>query len=142
MEHASKVLLSNFMWFVCGGFMITLEYVFCGLFFMATCILFATGTQILRLSTFIAAPLNRNWSELAERNVTGTNPSAFVSILRSCLWFPWLVIIFLTHLFFIVLLTLSIVGVPLAHLHWRMCHVVLYPLFMGDFQHRILLAYS
>ena len=33
--------------------------------------------------------------------------------------------------------TLSIVGVPLAHLHWRMCTLILYPLVIDDLQARM-----
>ena len=41
------------------------------------------------------------------------------------------------HSLFLFGQTISIVGVPLAHLHWRMCTLVLYPLVIDDLENRM-----
>ena len=57
--------------------------------------------------------------------------------IRLVFWLPFLLLIGATHLVFIVLLGLSIIGIPLAHLHWRMLTLILYPLVIDDLDSRI-----
>ena len=68
-RQASKLVLSNLAWFICGGFVVWLEYVLVALVFMATLVLFKPGFTILKLSGLVFAPLGADWGKIVESAV-------------------------------------------------------------------------
>jgi hypothetical protein len=68
-RQVSKLVLSNLAWFICGGFMIWLEYLMVGVVFMLTIVLAKPGYSILKLSALIFAPLGADWATIVETSV-------------------------------------------------------------------------
>jgi uncharacterized membrane protein YccF (DUF307 family) len=65
----SKLVLSNTAWFICGGFLIWLEYLMVGFVMCVTLVLMKPGYTILKLSWLVAAPLGADWGRIVEAAV-------------------------------------------------------------------------
>ena len=129
----SKLVLSNTAWFICGGFLIWLEYLMVGFVMCVTLVLMKPGYTILKLSWLVAAPLGADWGRIVEAAVrlnfrrlksssphissigccfpccrtkqpVGAFPNPGVSTGRMILWIPFALMIGATHLAFMLLL--------------------------------------
>ena len=113
MYSPSSLLLSNGLWFVCGGAIIFVEYLLVGLIFSLSVVLFkydtfdyiarsipcifpafslflfihSSGIQIFNLAFLVVAPLNRNWGVIVNKSVIKPRFNYFYTAHVSFLWF-------------------------------------------------------
>lgn len=104
MYSPSSLVLSNFLWFIFGGFIIFIEYLLVGFVFILTVFLFRSGVQIWKLALLVVAPLNRNWSSIVDKSPSGPFPNGFMWTCRLIIWIPFMVLIFMTHVAFMIVL--------------------------------------
>ncbi len=114
-------LIGNIIWLVFGGFAIAIEYFAASMVLFVTIIGIPFGIQTIKLGMLAIWPFG---SEV----VRGTYPSGCLSTFMNILWFfiggIW---IFLTHLFFGVLLFITIIGIPWANQHFKLAGLALTP---------------
>lgn len=114
-------LLGNIIWLVCGGFVTAVEYMVASVGLAITIIGIPFALQTLKLALLQLWPFG---SEVKTRK----NQPGCISTLMNFLWFfiggIW---IFLTHLFFGILLGITIIGIPFAKQHFKLSHLALTP---------------
>lgn len=112
--------LGNVLWFLLGGFLVSLMYFVAGLLMCLTVIGIPFGVQLMRLGLLALAPFGRD--------VDFKGDAGCLSIGFSVLWilFGWWEIA-LVHLAFACILALTIVGFPFAKAHWRLMKMSFMP---------------
>ncbi len=114
-------LLGNIIWLVCGGFVTAVEYMVASAALAITIIGIPFALQTLKLALLQLWPFG---SDVKTRK----NQPGCISTLMNFLWFfiggIW---IFLTHLFFGILLGITIIGIPFAKQHFKLSHLALTP---------------
>jgi uncharacterized membrane protein YccF (DUF307 family) len=115
-------ILGNILWIVLGGgIFIFLQYVASGLAFCASIIGIPFGVQCFKLSIVGLVPFGR---EIKTRNDFGGGVSLILNVV-------WLVIggvwIALTHLLFMVICGITVIGLPFAYQHWKLTKLALFP---------------
>jgi len=114
-------MLGNIIWLVFGGLHIALEYLIAGLVLMITIIGIPFGMQSIKLGILAIWPFGSQvkWME--------TQPGC-LSTFMNVLWFFvggfW---ILLTHLFYGLLLCITIIGIPFGKMHFRLAKLALSP---------------
>ena len=113
--------LGNIIWLIFGGFAIAIEYFISSIVLMMTIIGIPFGLQTLKLGILALWPFG---SEVVQVKV----PSGCLNTIMNIIWFfiggIW---IFLTHLFFGLLLTITIIGIPWGKQHFKLAHIALTP---------------
>jgi uncharacterized membrane protein YccF (DUF307 family) len=113
--------LGNILWLVFGGFVIAVEYIVSSIILFATIIGIPFGLQTLKLASLALWPFGRE-TRMTERG------SGCLNTLMNILWiFTGGIWISLTHLFFGLLLAITIVGFPFARQHFKLATVALAP---------------
>lgn len=114
-------ILGNILWFVFGGIFTAIEYFTSSLLMMLTIIGIPFGIQTLKLGLLALWPFGRKVSD------TGNSGGCFNTIMN-ILWiiFGGLVIC-LTHLFFGILLCITIIGIPFGRQHFKLAGLSLTP---------------
>ena len=113
--------LGNIIWVVFGGFHIALEYFIGGLALMITIIGIPFGLQSFKLGLLAIWPFGQKvqWKE--------TQPGC-LNVFMNVLWFfvggIW---ICLTHIFYGLLLCITIIGIPWGKMHFRLAKLALSP---------------
>ena len=113
-------LLGNIIWLVLGGLVTAIEYVISSLCLMITIIGIPFGLQTLKLALLALWPFGSK--------VIDNGNSGCLSVLMNVLW-----IIFggfcicLTHLFFGIILYITILGIPFGNQHFKMAKLALTP---------------
>ncbi|MCK4814049.1 MAG: YccF domain-containing protein [Candidatus Marinimicrobia bacterium] len=114
-------LLGNLIWLIFGGFVTAIEYLVASIALMVTIVGIPFGIQTLKLAMFSLMPFNKTVKEIPSR-------SGFLSLIMNIIWFfiggIW---ISLTHVFFGVLLAITIIGIPFAKQHFKMAVISLAP---------------
>ena len=105
-------ILGNLIWLVFGGILIAIEYVIASLLLMITIIGIPFAFQTLKLAGLALWPFG---SEV----VTTENPAGCTSTLLNVIWLLiggiWIA---LTHVFFGIILCLTIIGIPFGKQHF------------------------
>jgi Predicted membrane protein len=114
-------LLGNIIWWIFGGLMIAIEYFIGGLVLCVTIVGIPFGYQTMKLGLYALFPFNQT--------VVKDNKSiGCLSAIMNVLWFiVGGVIIVLTHLFWGVLLAITIIGIPFARQHFKLMSFALTP---------------
>ncbi len=113
--------LGNLIWLLCGGLFTAIEYVLSSVALMITIIGIPFGLQTLKLAMLELWPFG---AEIRTRE----NQPGCLSTLMNFIWFfvggVW---IFLTHMFFGILLGITIIGIPFAKQHFKLAGLALTP---------------
>ena len=114
-------LLLNILWFVFGGFLISLAYILGGLLLCITIIGIPFGIQCFKLSLLGLAPFGR---EIREKEP----PGGAVAVIMNIIWIilPGLELA-LMHLFLALFFAITIIGIPFALQHLKMTRLAILP---------------
>lgn len=114
-------ILGNIIWLIFGGLHIALEYLVASLFLMITIIGIPFGLQSLKLGLVAIWPFGTKvkWQD--------SEPGC-LSIVMNVIWFIvggiW---IFLTHLFYGIILCITVIGIPFGKMHFRLAKLAFSP---------------
>ena len=114
-------IFANILWFLLGGFILGLCYIFCGILFCITIVGAPFGFQLMKLGAFMMAPFGREpiFSE----------PQ--MGCLNSVLNIVWILLggleLSLAHLVLGAVLCLTIIGIPFGRQHFKMVRYALVP---------------
>ena len=116
----SMKILGNIIWLVFGGIEIAIEYVIGSLAMMITIIGIPFGLQSLKLGILALWPFG---SRVVKKPTSGC-----LNTLMNIIWFfvggVW---IWLTHIFFGLLLCITIIGIPFGKQHFKLADIALTP---------------
>ena len=114
-------VLLNILWFIFGGFLVSLAYILGGILLCITIIGIPFGIQCFKLSILGLAPFG---SEIRETEP----PSGAVSIIMNVIWIllPGLELA-LMHLAFAAIFAITIIGLPFAIQHLKMTRLAILP---------------
>ena len=114
-------ILGNILWLLLGGFATALEYFAASIALMVTIIGIPFGLQTLKLGVLELWPFG---SEVV-RNEDAPN---ILTTIMNIIWFFvggfWIMV---THIFFGVLLYLTIIGIPWGNQHFKLAGLALTP---------------
>ncbi len=114
-------LVGNIIWIIFGGLMVCLEYIWGGFILCMTIIGIPWGLQAFKLAIAHLAPFGRSVQPTG-----GSIP--VVSFLLNIIWIIfagfWIA---LTHLFFGILLCITIIGIPFGLQHFKLMRLSFYP---------------
>lgn len=114
-------ILGNILWIIFGGIFIFLEYLLGGLILCITIIGIPFGIQCMKLSILGLVPFGK---EIVTKESAGGCLSIFMNILWIICGGIW---ISLTHLFFALILAITIIGIPFAKQHLKFASLALTP---------------
>lgn len=113
--------LGNIIWLVFGGILVFIEYLVSSLLLCVTIIGIPFGLQTLKLALLALWPFG-------QEVIDNGNSSGCLSVIMNVIWiFIGGIWICLTHLFFGVLLCITIVGIPFGRQHFKMAALALAP---------------
>jgi uncharacterized membrane protein YccF (DUF307 family) len=114
-------LLLNLLWFIFGGFLVSLAYILGGIVLCITIIGIPFGIQCFKLSILGLAPFG---SDIREKEP----PGGVVSIIMNVIWIllPGLELALL-HLLFAAFFAITIIGLPFAVQHLKMTRLAILP---------------
>lgn len=114
-------ILGNLIWLIFGGFAIFLEYIFAGLALCITIVGIPFGLQSFKLGVLALWPFGKKIEYM-------DYAPGCLSTVMNILWFIiggiWIA---LTHLFFGIILAITIIGIPWAKQHFKMMSLALAP---------------
>ena len=111
----------NILWFVLGGFLVSLYYFIVGLLFCITIIGIPFGLQLIKLAGFALWPFGHEIQP-------DTNDGGCLAIIMNVIWIlVGGVEIAMLHLTFGVFLCLTIIGIPFGVQHFKMALLALIP---------------
>ncbi|MBQ3207966.1 MAG: YccF domain-containing protein [Bacteroidales bacterium] len=114
-------IFGNIMWFILGGFIVSLCYFLVGAVFCLTIIGIPFGIQLFKIGLFALWPFG---SEV----VSDTNDGGCLAILMNVLWILFGGIEVATlHVGFGILCCLTIIGIPFGLQHFKMTLLALVP---------------
>lgn len=113
--------LGNIIWLLFGGIITSVEYLIASIGMMITIIGIPFGLQTLKLARLALWPFG---SKVTDNGNSGGCLSVIMNILWICIGGIW---ICLTHLFFGLLLCITIVGIPFGMQHFKMAALALTP---------------
>ena len=114
-------IIGNIIWLIFGGFVTCIEYVISSLLLMITIIGIPFGLQTLKLARLALWPFG---STVTDTGSTGGCLNVIMNVLWIILGGIW---ICLTHLFFGLLLCITIIGIPFGIQHFKMAGLALTP---------------
>lgn len=113
--------LGNILWFMLGGFIVSLYYFVVGVLFCITIIGIPFGLQLIKLAGFALWPFGHDIQ-------SDTNDGGCLSIIMNVIWILLGGIeIALLHLTFGAFLCVTIVGIPFGLQHFKMALLALIP---------------
>ena len=113
--------IGNILWFLLGGFLISIYYAVMGILFCITIIGIPFGVQLFKIAGFALWPFGHEV-------IAGPKDSDLLSILMNIIWIIFGGIeIALMHVGFGVLCCLTIVGIPFGLQHFKMALLALAP---------------
>ena len=121
--------LGNIIWLVFGGILVFIEYLVSSLLLCVTIIGIPFGLQTLKLALLALWPfgLLALWP-FGQEVIDNGNSGGCLSVIMNVIWiFIGGIWICLTHLFFGVLLCITIVGIPFGRQHFKMAALALAP---------------
>ena len=109
------------MWFIFGGFLVSLAYILGGIVLCITIIGIPFGIQCFKLSILGLAPFGREIRETEP-------PGGVISIIMNVIWIllPGLELA-LMHLLFAAFFAITIIGLPFAMQHLKMTRLAILP---------------
>lgn len=114
-------LIGNLIWLICGGLFTALGYIFGGILLCITIVGMPFGFQCFKLAAASLAPFGLR---IESHPYSGGCLSLFANLL-------WLVsgglFTALNHLFWAVVLTLTVVGIPFAKQHLKLLELSMMP---------------
>ena len=113
--------LGNIIWLICGGLLTALEYLVSSLLLMITIIGIPFGLQTLKLGMLALWPFG---SQVTDNGNSGGCLSVIMNVIWICIGCFW---ICLTHLFFGLLLCITLIGIPFGRQHFKMAALALTP---------------
>lgn len=114
-------VLGNIIWLVFGGLLSALEYLLASLFLTLTIIGIPFAIQTLKLAQLTLWPFGKETQEI---NTTTGCLSTFMNIIWVLFAGIWIA---LSHLFFALILTITIIGIPFAIQHLKLARLALMP---------------
>lgn len=113
--------LLNILWFILGGFLISLAYILGGILLCITIIGIPFGIQCFKLSVLGMAPFGHEIRETEP-------PGGAVSVIMNVIWIilPGLELA-LMHLFLAAFFAITIIGLPFAAQHLKMTRLAILP---------------
>ena len=113
--------LGNILWFVLGGFIVSLYYFIVGVLFCITIIGIPFGLQLIKLAGFALWPFGHEIQ-------SDTNDGGCLAILMNVIWILLGGIeIAMLHVTFGAILCLTIIGIPFGLQHFKMALLALIP---------------
>ncbi len=113
--------IGNLLWFILGGWIVFLLYLFGSILLMITIVGFPFGIQTLKMAGLAVSPFGRTV-------VAGERASGCLYILLNILWILFAGIeIACTHLILGILCAITIVGIPFAQQHFKLAVLGLMP---------------
>lgn len=113
--------LGNILWFVLGGFLVSLYYFIVGLLFCITIIGIPFGLQLIKLAGFALWPFGHEIQP-------DTNDGGCLAIIMNVIWIlVGGIEIAMLHLTFGVFLCLTLIGIPFGVQHFKMALLALIP---------------
>ena len=114
-------ILGNLIWLIFGGFAIFLEYIFAGLILCVTIVGIPFGLQAFKLGILALWPFGQKIEYM-------DYAPGCLSTVMNVIWFLiggiWIT---LTHFFFGILLSITIIGIPWGKQHFKMASLALTP---------------
>lgn len=113
--------LGNILWFLLGGFIVSLYYFLTGIVFCITIIGIPFGLQLIKLAGFALWPFGHDIQ-------SDTNDGGCLAIIMNVIWIlVGGIEIAMLHLAFGVFLCITIVGIPFGLQHFKMALLALIP---------------
>ncbi len=113
--------IGNVIWLIFGGIIVAIEYLISSLLLMITIIGIPFGLQTLKMASLALWPFGRD-AVVVDRG-TGC-----LSTIMNVIWiFLGGIWISLTHVFFALILAITIIGIPFARQHIKLAAVGLTP---------------
>lgn len=113
--------LGNILWFLLGGFIVSIYYFIVGLLFCITIIGIPFGLQLIKLAGFALWPFGHDIE-------SDTNDGGCLSVIMNVIWIlVGGIEIAMLHLTFGVVLCLTIIGIPFGIQHFKMALLALIP---------------
>lgn len=113
--------LGNIIWFIFGGLFVAIEYVISGAILCLTIIGIPFGIQTFKLAKLSLFPFGK-------KTILNEKSDGCLSISMNILWILiggiWIAA---THLFFGVILFITVIGIPFAKQHFKLASVALLP---------------
>ena len=120
-KKTTMSLIGNLIWIIFGGLLTCIGYIWGGIVLCLTIIGIPRGLQAMKLGIAHLAPFGRTVQP------TG-NSIPVVSFLLNIIWIIfagfWIA---LTHLFFGILLSITIIGLPFGLQHFKLMRLSFYP---------------
>ena len=114
-------LLGNIVWWIFGGLATAIEYFVASIAMMVTIVGIPFGLQTLKIGMMTLMPFNSAIKDKPKGN-------GFINLVMNIIWFfvggIWIT---LTHVFFGILLTITIVGIPFAKQHFKLAAISMSP---------------
>ena len=114
-------ILGNIIWLIFGGFAIFLEYIFAGIALCLTIVGIPFGLQSFKLGMLALWPFGQKIEYMDDA------PGCLSTIMNIIWFFIGGIWIALTHLFFGILLGITIIGIPWAKQHFKMMSLAFTP---------------
>ncbi len=113
--------LGNVIWFIFGGFLISLYYFVVGVLFCITIIGIPFGLQLIKLAGFALWPFGHDIQ-------SDTNDGGCLSIVMNVIWIlVGGIEIAMMHLTFGAVFCITIIGIPFGLQHFKMALLALIP---------------
>ena len=114
-------LILNVLWFIFGGFLVSLAYILGGIVLCITIIGIPFGIQCFKLSILGMAPFGREIRETEP-------PGGALSVIMNVIWIllPGLELALL-HLMLAAVFAITIIGLPFAVQHQKMTRLAILP---------------
>ena len=114
-------LLGNILWFVLGGFLLGLIYIFVGLMYCITIIGIPFGIQLIKIGVYCFSPFGKNTN-------FRTGEPGCINMAFNLLWifFGWIELA-LMHLVIGGLLCITIIGIPFGIQHFKIAKLSMLP---------------
>ena len=114
-------VIGNIIWLLFGGILIALEYAVSGLIFCITIIGIPWGIKCFQLAALALWPFGRSV-------VSRPQASGCLNTLMNVIWiFIGGIWICLSHLFFGIILCITIIGIPFGKQHFKLAGLALTP---------------
>jgi uncharacterized membrane protein YccF (DUF307 family) len=114
-------ILGNLIWLIFGGFVIAIEYLVGSIALMVTIIGIPFGIQTLKMAALAIWPFGRDTRVQARA-------SGCLYIIMNVIWLLFGgICIALTHVFFGLLLCITIIGIPFGMQHFKLAAIALNP---------------
>ena len=114
-------IVLNILWFIFGGFLVSLAYILGGILLCITIIGIPFGIQCFKLSLLGMAPFGREIRETEP-------PGGAIAVIMNIIWIilPGLELA-LMHLFLALFFAITIIGIPFASQHLKMTRLAILP---------------